>query len=421
MEEFSELRRRREASAAWVREGDVDKGLQQADKVLEMEYTTDMVCHATMEPINATVHQAADGAWHVYTGTQSTSFARMTLDRVPVQGAQQEARGHQGLRASVRARRRLRRQAGLRRHPRRGVLRRRKSARPVKLIQTRESQFATSFPRTPTYHKLKAGMKDGELLAMNHDIVCGWMGPRFSVGKKYGTDWLQLDSWDEKKQDIDQWSIGGSDHWYYVKNHRVRAWNSDRTTWAVQASALRTVSNSLQHVRGRVVHGRGRARGGPRSARVPPGHAQRQGRQPRHSQHRLSAGNTVRLLHGPAVDLAAVAEDRHLASVRVGDGRRRAAAGQLPAGRGRQSGLGLEEAAAEHRHGYRCFLGRRAAESDVGRGRRGGDGRSDDRQVSRSTSSPSRWTWAWRSIRRTSRRRSRARRCGEQARSCPSA
>jgi len=41
-----------------------------------------------------------------------------------------------------------------------------------------------------------------------------------------------------------QWSIGGSDHWYYVPNHRVRAWNSDRTTWAVQASALRTVSNS---------------------------------------------------------------------------------------------------------------------------------------------------------------------------------
>jgi isoquinoline 1-oxidoreductase len=87
-------------------------------------------------------------------------------------------------------------------------------------------------------------LKDGKLHAMNHDIVCGWMGPRFTVGKKYGSDWLQLDSWDDKKQDIDQWSIGGSDHWYDVKNHRVRAWNSDRTTWAVQASALRTVSNS---------------------------------------------------------------------------------------------------------------------------------------------------------------------------------
>ena len=112
------------------------------------------------------------------------------------------------------------------------------------LIQSRESNFATSFPRTPTYHRVKAGVKDGKLVGMNHDIVCGFMGPRFSVGKKYGSDWLQQDSWDEKKQDIDQWSIGGSDHWYDMPNHRVRAWNHDTTTWAVQASALRTVSNS---------------------------------------------------------------------------------------------------------------------------------------------------------------------------------
>ena len=116
--------------------------------------------------------------------------------------------------------------------------------RPVKLIQTRESTFATSFPRTPTYHKVKAGLKNGQLVAMNQDICCGWMGPRFSVGKKYGSDWLQLNSWDAKKEDIDQWSIGGSDHWYDVENKRVRAFNSERTTWAVQASALRTVSNS---------------------------------------------------------------------------------------------------------------------------------------------------------------------------------
>jgi isoquinoline 1-oxidoreductase len=118
--------------------------------------------------------------------------------------------------------------------------------RPVKLIQTRESQFATAFPRTPTFHRLRAGIKNGQLSAMNHDIVCGYMGPRFAVGKQFnnGTDWLQLDSVDGKKTDIDQWSIGGSDHWYHVPNHRVRAWNSDKTTWAVQASALRTVSNS---------------------------------------------------------------------------------------------------------------------------------------------------------------------------------
>jgi isoquinoline 1-oxidoreductase len=242
LEQYKQLCAREQDGANWVLEGDVDKGFGESEKVLEMEYATDMVCHATMEPLNATVQQVND-EWHVHVGTQSTSFARMTLNAylakvlnrkpedVKVYVHQYLVGGGFGgkqdydeiLAAAYCAM---------------------ETGRPVKLIQSRESNFATSFPRTPTYHKLKAGIRNGELVAMNQDIVCGFMGPRFSVGRKYGTDWLQLDSWDEKKQDIDQWSIGGSDHWYDLKNHRVRAWNHDATTWAVQASALRTVSNS---------------------------------------------------------------------------------------------------------------------------------------------------------------------------------
>jgi len=30
---------------------------------------------------------------------------------------------------------------------------------------------------------------------MNHDIVCGWMGPRFFVGKKYGSDCCSSTRW----------------------------------------------------------------------------------------------------------------------------------------------------------------------------------------------------------------------------------
>ena len=240
--EYAQTTKNVTAGANWVLEGDVDKALAGAEKVLEMVYTTDMVCHATMEPLNATVH-FVDGAWHVYSGTQSTSFARMTLTAYLSKVLGQKPEDikiyvHESILGGgfggkqdydeILAAAYCAKEAG----------------RPVKLIQTRESTFATSFPRTPTYHKLKAGLKNGQLVAMDHNICCGWMGPRFSVGKKYGTDWLQLDSWDAKKEDIDQWSIGGSDHWYDVENHRVRAFDSDRTTWAVQASALRTVSNS---------------------------------------------------------------------------------------------------------------------------------------------------------------------------------
>ena len=238
LEQYKQLAKDEKAGAAWVLEGDVDKGFGEAEKVLEVEYTTDMVCHATMEPLNCTVQHdqrrmacPCRHAKHVIRAHDA--------DGLSFQGPEEKAGGTEDFRAPVPGGRRL---GGKQDYD--DILAAaycvKEIGRPVKLIHTRETNFATSFARTPTYHKVKAGIKDGELLAMNQDIVCGWMGARFGVGKKYGTDWLQQDSWDEKKQDIDQWSIGGSDHWYYMKNHRVRAWNHEATTWAVQASALRT-------------------------------------------------------------------------------------------------------------------------------------------------------------------------------------
>jgi len=242
LKQYKALAKNEKQSAAWVLEGDVDKGFKGADKVFEVEYTTDMVVHATMEPLNATV-QFTNGEWHVHVGTQSTSFARMTLT-----GYLSKALGQKPEDLKIFVHNYLLGGGFGGKQDYDDILAAaycvKEVGRPVKLIHTRESNFATSFARTPTYHKVKAGIKNGELLAMNQDIVCGWMGARFGVGKAGGTDWLQLDSVDGKSQDIDQCSIGGSDHWYDVKNHRVRAWNHDMTTWAVQASALRTVSNS---------------------------------------------------------------------------------------------------------------------------------------------------------------------------------
>ena len=56
-------RQNEKAGAAWVLEGDVDKGFGSPKRCSSMEYTTDMVCHATMEPLNATVqiHPTASG------------------------------------------------------------------------------------------------------------------------------------------------------------------------------------------------------------------------------------------------------------------------------------------------------------------------------------------------------------------------
>lgn len=245
MDEYKALADDPESGAPWVLVGDADAALADAGETVEAEYTTDMVVHATMEPLNATVWEA-DGIWHVHTGTQSTSFARMTLtgylSHVLGKPAEEiDVIVHQSILGGGFGGKQDYDEILAAAYASRAV------GRPVKLIQTRESNFATSFPRTPTLHRLRAGLREGALDAMTHDIVCGYMGPRFSVGEKFGSDWLQLDADDGSGRDIDQWSIGGSDHWYSIPHHKVRGINHDPTTWAVQASALRTVSNSYNY------------------------------------------------------------------------------------------------------------------------------------------------------------------------------
>ena len=162
------------------------------------------------------------------------------------------------------------------------------------------------------------------------------------------------------------------------KNHRVRAWDSDRTTWAVQASALRTVSNSynmfvvesfmdeVAHALGRdplefrlsMLNGKGGNRGIPNTG-YPPGTPSD------YYMDRLWIS-----LPWPN-DNSGRRTNRRRWAERCGWP---TACGSRP-GKGR---LGLEEAAAEHRHGHRGVFCRRAAEPDVGR-RRGGSHRRSHR------------------------------------------
>jgi CO/xanthine dehydrogenase Mo-binding subunit len=218
-----------------VLEGDVDKALAEAEKVLEIEYTTDMVCHATMEPLNATV-QFVDGAWHVYCGTQGPSSARLALVAYLSQVLGQkpediEVYVHESILGGAFGGKQTYDEILAAAYCVKEV------SRPVKLIQTRESTFATSLPRTPTYHKLK---------------------------------------------------------------------------------------------------------------------------------DRLRARHVLGLLHGQAMAVAAVAEGKLLADVRVHHGRRGVAASELSAGRSRKSRLGREETAAQHRNGHCCLLRRGAAKPNVG-------------------------------------------------------
>jgi len=293
MEEFSALSDKTEESAAWVLEGDVEKAFSGSDKLLDLEYTTDMVCHATMEPINATVYQAGDGSWHVYTGTQSTSFARMTLSaylskvlnkkpedlkiyvhQFAVGGGFGGKQDYDDILAAAYCSKEV--------------------GRPVKFIQTRETQFATSFPRQAGLDEPRHRVRlDGSALFRRQEVRHRLAAARF-LGREEAGHRSMVD----RRQRSLVLRAQPSRQGLGQRPHHVGG-ASQRAAHRIQ---------QLQHVRCRVLHGRGRTRVGPRSARIPHIDAQWQRRQPRYSQFRLSAGYAVRLLHGSVVDFAPLAE-----------------------------------------------------------------------------------------------------------------
>ena len=59
------------------KDGDVEKAFTAAAKVLEAEYSFPYQAHATVEPMNATVHRQAEGA-ELWTGSQSPNKAQST-------------------------------------------------------------------------------------------------------------------------------------------------------------------------------------------------------------------------------------------------------------------------------------------------------------------------------------------------------
>ena len=96
--EYAQTTKNTEAGANWVLEGDVDKALAGAEKVLEMEYTTDMVCHATMEPLNATARVRRRRVARLQRNAKHVVRAH-DANGLPVESAQPEAGGSQDLRA----------------------------------------------------------------------------------------------------------------------------------------------------------------------------------------------------------------------------------------------------------------------------------------------------------------------------------
>ena len=216
-----------DAGLPWVLDGDVQGGLSAASETHEAEYTTSIVIHGCMEPMNCVAMQQ-DGQFHIFVGTQwATRVGPLIAEAVGVDPADviihhQYAGGFFG--------RRLDADEMI---P--AALAAKELGRPVKLIYTREDDIRFDFHRTPTVQRIKGGVDStGKYVAIDHAIAAGWSTKRTAPG-------FMAESVDKKGR-IDGFSNNGSDFWYTVPNHHVRAIENELATQALPPGFVRSVA-----------------------------------------------------------------------------------------------------------------------------------------------------------------------------------
>jgi len=149
-------------------DGDAERALAGAARVLEAAYEFPYLAHASMEPINCVVRLDADGAevWNgeqFQTGDQYALAKLLGLKPGQVRIHQLYAGGSFGRRANPLSDYLLEAAA---------ICKAAGGQRPVKLVWSREDDMRGGFYRPMYYHALKAGLDaKGNLVAWTHRIV----------------------------------------------------------------------------------------------------------------------------------------------------------------------------------------------------------------------------------------------------------
>ncbi|MCA9830623.1 MAG: xanthine dehydrogenase family protein molybdopterin-binding subunit [Dehalococcoidia bacterium] len=147
------------ASVVQFKGGDVEAAFAAADHVLEREYSTSMVHQGYIEPHNSTANWNSDGTLTIWTSTQGSFVVRAQVAQVlklPVSRVRvipMEIGGGFGGKIPIYL------------DPVAALLSK-KSGRPVQITMNRTEVFQASGPTSGTHIKVKAGIKDGKLTAV---------------------------------------------------------------------------------------------------------------------------------------------------------------------------------------------------------------------------------------------------------------
>ena len=226
--EAKRLQKLDDSGLFFAKTGDTASGLASAAKVMEAEYTTNINIHAPMEPMNATAHLDGD-IWHIYSGnqfaTRSGAIAAGAAGVDPKQVVLHQTWLGGGF---------GRRLDGDMMVP--AVQAAKAVGKPVKVIYSREDDVTMDFSRPLTYQKLKAGLdQNGKLVALNHDVVSAWPTKRWGIP-------AFLSPSVDKKGALDAFTVNGSDFFYSVPNHSVRAILNEMAQQATPSGQLRSVA-----------------------------------------------------------------------------------------------------------------------------------------------------------------------------------
>ena len=225
LEEGERLVNLPDSGGLWLKLGDVDGAMADAEQVVDTTYRTASVLHFQLEPVNALAFEK-DGHWHLHAGNQWQSLYIPVVAKA-LGVSDDKVTFHQYYLGGGFGRR----LSGDYMVP--AALTAKALGKPVKMVFTRPDDARFDCIRSPSVQRVRTALDQrGRPLAYDHAAAAGW--PTAAMAPGFLTE-------PEGEGKTDRFSISGADHWYNIPSQRIRAIKNELAQRTFQPGWLRAV------------------------------------------------------------------------------------------------------------------------------------------------------------------------------------
>ncbi|SDE04392.1 xanthine dehydrogenase family protein molybdopterin-binding subunit [Ruegeria marina] len=222
-----------EAESHFLKEGDAEAAIANAESKVEAIYEVGVNLHGALEPQTCLV-DIQDGVYHVYTGTQIQTFMVEDLKKLGI--PQENIVVHQQLLGGSYGRRQYSDPHIL------AAMAAKQFGKPVKVIYSREFEQVMDYSRPVNAVKLTAGLNGGKIDGMRAANAGSYLipilAPPFMAPDKTGKEGAPMH---------DPFAVNGLDHWYTVPNQTVVTSLNQVAQSALPPGAVRAVGPGYQY------------------------------------------------------------------------------------------------------------------------------------------------------------------------------